>query len=280
MREVNVQEIARAVAELCARANIEADPVALDLIRKGKAKEKSVLARSILDLILKNASIARREMLPLCQDTGMVVVWLDIGQDVHLVGGDLAGAVDEGVRQAWKECYFRHSVVADPFRRKNTGDNTPAVIHTRIVSGERVVVRVGPKGFGGENASGTAMLQPNAGMEGVADYVVERVRLAGVNACPPLVIGVGVGGTLEKAALLAREALLLPLDYRNPDPLLRRLERRILGKVNQLGIGPQGLGGELTALAARVLSYPTHIAGLPVAVNICCHVFRHREKTI
>ncbi len=280
MREVRVERITEAVAELCGRANLEADPRLLELVRKRRREAKDRTARAVLGMILKNAAAAREERLPLCQDTGMVVVWLDLGREVRLTGGELEEAVNEGVRRSWRENYFRPSVVRDPLARGNTGDNTPAVIHTRIVPGSGLRVRVGPKGFGSENAAAAAMLPPGAGASGVAKFVVERVEAVGANACPPLVIGVGVGGTLEKAALLAREALLLPLDYRNPSARLRKLEKNILDRVNRLGIGPQGLGGAPTALAVRALSYPTHIAGLPAAVNLSCHVYRHREKRL
>jgi fumarate hydratase subunit alpha len=229
---------------------------------------------------VENADLAAREGLPICQDTGMVVVFIDWGQEVHLVGGNLQAAVDEGIRQGYRRGCLRASVVRDPLRRKNTGDNTPGILHFNLVPGERVRVVVVPKGFGSENMGRVAMLTPAQGAAGVVEFVVETVRRAGANPCPPVIVGVGLGGTMEKAALLAKEALLRPPGTPNREPHLAALEEEILGRVNDLGIGPQGFGGRYTALAVHVLAYPTHIAGLPVAVNISCHACRHAEEII
>lgn len=230
--------------------------------------------------MLENARIAREDGLPLCQDTGLTVVFLEIGQDAHIAGGDLTRGINEGVRRGYARWSLRKSVVSDPLLRENTGDNTPAVIHTRIVPGRRVRITVAPKGFGSENMSALAMLNPGEGEAGIKKFVVDTVREGGAKACPPLVIGVGIGGTFEKAALLSKEALILPAGSRNKKPHLARLERKLLREINSLGIGPQGLGGDTTALAVHILSFPTHIAGLPVAVNICCHVCRHETAVI
>ncbi len=280
MREVPLERIVRAVAGLCRRANIEADRILQKKFRSVHRRESSPRGREILRSMLENARIARREGLPLCQDTGLAVVFLEIGQDVHITGGDLSRGINEGVRRGYARGHLRKSVVADPILRENTGDNTPAVIHAKIVPGRRIRVTVAPKGFGSENMSALALLNPGDGEAGVRKFVVETVRKGGAKACPPLVIGVGIGGTFEKAALLSKEALNLPAGSRNPKPHLAKLERALLKEINSLGIGPQGLGGETTALAVHILSYPTHIAGLPVAVNICCHVCRHETKIV
>jgi len=279
-REVPLERIIKAVAELCRRGNIEADPGLLKKFRAAARRESSARGREILRSMLANARIARREGIPLCQDTGLAVVFLEIGQDVHVTGGDLYRGVNEGVRRGYSRWHLRKSVVSDPLLRENTGDNTPAVIHVKIVPGRRVRVTVAPKGFGSENMSALALLNPGEGESGVRRFVVETVREKGAKACPPLVIGVGIGGTFEKAALLSKEALNLPAGSKNKKPHLAKLERRLLREINNLGIGPQGLGGDTTALAVHILSYPTHIAGLPVAVNICCHVCRHESKLI
>lgn len=280
VREVPLERIIEVVAELCGRSNIEADPILLKQFRSAERRENSPRAREILRIMLENARIARQEKLPLCQDTGLAVVFLEIGQDVHITGGDLYQGVNEGVRRGYARWSLRKSVVADPILRGNTGDNTPAVIHVKILPGRRVRITVAPKGFGSENAGALTMLDPGEGEAGVKKFVVETVREKGAKACPPLVIGVGLGGTMEKAALLSKEALALPAGVKNKKTHLAKLERDLLKEINSLGIGPQGLGGKTTALAVHILSYPTHIAGLPVAVNICCHVCRHESKII
>lgn len=280
MREVNVSEITKAVKELCIETNIIADEDVLNAIRKGLEQEESSVAREVLKTLLDNAQIAKEERLPICQDTGMAVVFLDIGQDVALVGGDLEEAINEGVRQGYKEGYLRKSVVGHPIKRGNTGDNTPAVIHTRIVPGDRVKVVIAPKGFGSENMSFVGMLKPTQGYEGVREFVVECVKKAGGNPCPPIVVGVGVGGTFEKAALMAKEALTRPLGEKSKKEDFARLEEELLEEINESGIGPQGLGGKTTAIAVHINDFPTHIAGMPVAVNICCHAYRHGVSVI
>ncbi|MDD5557498.1 MAG: fumarate hydratase [bacterium] len=280
MREIDVREIERAVRDLCVETNIVADTDVLDAFRKGMEEEESPVAREVLRTLLENARIAAEERLPICQDTGMAVVFLDIGQDVHLVGGGLEEAVNEGVRKGYREGYLRKSVVKHPVTRGNTGDNTPAVIHTRIVPGDGVKITVAPKGFGSENMSFVKMCTPTAGFDGIRKFVLECVRKAGGNPCPPIVVGVGIGGTFEKAAIMAKEALTRPLGERSGREDLARLEEELLGEINKTGIGPQGLGGKTTALAVHVNAFPTHIAGMPVAVNICCHAYRHAGKTV
>ena len=238
------------------------------------------MARTVLDKIVENYQIAAGEQVPICQDTGMACVFLEIGQDVHFVGGDLRLAVDEGVRRGYDKGYLRKSVVGDPVRRGNTGDNTPAMLYTEIVPGDQVKITVGPKGFGSENMSAIRMFKPSAGLQGIKDFILETVENAGPNPCPPMVIGVGIGGTFDKAALLAKKAIMRPLDTHHPDPFYAELEDEMLEKVNALGIGPQGFGGRTTALAVNIETFPTHIAGLPVAVNINCHVTRHQTEVL
>ncbi|MCX6357881.1 MAG: fumarate hydratase, partial [Candidatus Aureabacteria bacterium] len=240
----------------------------------------SPVAKGILKTLIQNAKIAREEKLPICQDTGMAVVFLEVGQDVHCVGGDLEAAVNEGVRQGYKEGYLRKSVVGHPVKRGNTGDNTPAIIHTRIIPGDKVKITVAPKGFGSENMSFVKMLKPTEGYRGVEDFVIECVKKAGGNPCPPIVVGVGVGGTFEKAAIMAKEALTRTLGQKSPDAGIAKLEGELLEEINKTGIGPQGLGGRTTALAVHVNHFPTHIAGMPVAVNICCHAYRHGTRIL
>ena len=236
-------------------------------------------ARDILDLLVKNEGIARENCMPICQDTGMAVVFADVGQDVHIVG-DFEAAIHEGVKRGYVDGLLRKSVVADPLRRVNTKDNTPAIIHTRLVPGDRVTLTVAPKGFGSENMSRLAMLTPAAGVEGVKDFVLETVRLAGANPCPPMVLGIGIGGDFEQVAELAKRALMIPLDESNADPFYAELEQELLSAVNATGIGPQGFGGKTTCLGLHILQKPTHIAGLPVAVNVSCHVTRHATETL
>ena len=280
MREVDVGRIRDAVKELCIETNIVADPDVIGAMERALEEEESEVAREVLRTLLENARIAKRERLPICQDTGMAVVFLDIGQDVHLVGGDLVEAVNEGVRAGYAEGYLRKSIVGHPIRRGNTKDNTPAVVHTRIVPGDRVTVTVAPKGFGSENMSFVGMLKPTQGYDGVREFVVGCVRKAGGNPCPPIIVGVGVGGTFEKAALMAKRSLTRKLGERNRKDDVAKLEGEILEEVNKTGIGPQGLGGKTTALAVHIEDFPTHIAGMPVAVNICCHAYRHGSREI
>ncbi|WP_130838271.1 fumarate hydratase [Lachnoclostridium sp. Marseille-P6806] len=280
MRELNVAEITASVREMCIEANYSLSPDMKERLTEAAGEERSPLGRQILHKLEDNLEIAAKEQIPICQDTGMAVVFLELGQDVHLVGGDLAEAIDEGVRRGYADGYLRKSVVADPLRRVNTGDNTPAILHISIVPGERVKITVAPKGFGSENKSRIFMLNPADGEEGVKEAVIRAVRDAGPNACPPLVVGVGIGGTFERCAFLAKKALTLPAGHRSELPHIRDMEEELLAKLNQTGIGPAGLGGTVTALAVHILSCPTHIAGLPVAVNICCHVNRHAERSL
>ncbi len=280
IREVSVEEITKNVREMCIEANDTLSPDMEEAIRSASQSETSPLGREILGELTENLEIARSEQIPICQDTGMAVVFLEVGQEVHFVGGDLTEAVNEGVRQGYEDGYLRKSVVGDPLIRENTRDNTPAVLHTEIVPGTQVRITVAPKGFGSENMSRIFMLKPADGAEGVQDAVLSAVREAGPNACPPLVVGVGIGGTFEQCALLAKKALLRGIDEENELPHVRELERDLLTRINALGIGPAGLGGSTTALAVHILTAPTHIAGLPVAVNLCCHVNRHVTREI
>ncbi len=277
MRELHVREITEAVRRMTVEANTELGQDVLDAFGRFGAAEESPTGRDILEQLCENARIAREEKLPLCQDTGFAVVFVELGQDVHLIGGDFGAAVNEGVRLGYQEGYLRKSIVADPLRRKNTGDNTPAVVHLKLVPGEHVKVTFAPKGGGSENMSGIAMLRPADGVEGVKRFVIDRVSQAGPNPCPPTVVGVGVGGTFEVAAYLSKVALLRPLGQRNPDPYYAALEDELLEAVNRLGIGPAGLGGTTTSLDVHVEAHPCHIASLPVAVNIQCHSARHKE---
>ncbi len=280
MREINVSEITDLVADMCVKSNCLLNEDIENAIAKGLETETNSLAADVLGDILKNADIARRDMVPICQDTGMAVFFVKLGQDVHLVGGGLCDAVNEGVRRGYRDGYLRKSVVADPLRRKNTGDNTPAIIHTEIVDGETIEITIAPKGFGSENMSGVKMLKPSDGVDGVVDFVVDTVKKASGNPCPPIVVGVGIGGTMEKAAILSKQALLRDVHISNPDEYYAQLEETLLEKINQLGVGPQGYGGKTTALGVNIETFPTHIAGLPVAVNISCHVTRHMTKVI
>ena len=280
-RRVSVAAIADKVAELLMEANYDIGDELLGALRKARQVEASELGCQVLDELVLNYELARAERVPACQDTGVPVVFLDIGQDVHLVGGDLEAAVQEGIRRGSREGYLRNSIVADPlWERRNTGDNTPGVVHVRIVPGDRVHLTVASKGFGSENKSRLAILLPGEGVEGVKRFVLETVSLAGAQACPPFVVGVGVGGTFELAALLAKRAVVRPLGRQHPDERVRRLEADLLAEINRLGIGPQGFGGVTTALAVHVETYPTHIASLPVAVNVGCHSNRHKEAVI
>ncbi|MBE6951268.1 MAG: fumarate hydratase [Ruminococcaceae bacterium] len=280
MRKLDVSVIRDTVARLCVEANTCLPEDVKAAIRDYQNKEEWAIARDVLDQIVENFQIADRENVPICQDTGMACVFLEVGQEVHFVGGNLYDAVNEGVRRGYTEGYLRKSVVADPIRRGNTGDNTPAMIHTDIVPGDRVKITVGPKGFGSENMSAVKMLKPSDGLEGVKKFILDTVEAAGPNPCPPMVVGVGIGGTFEKAAYLAKKALMRPLDVRNPDPYYADLEAELLERINVLGIGPQGFGGLTTALGLNIEVLPTHIAGLPCAVNIGCHATRHQTEVL
>ncbi len=279
MREMDVKLITEKVRDLCMRANTDLGEDVLQAFDRAIEKEESPVGIDILKELKENARIAREEQVPICQDTGFAVVFVELGQDVHLVGGSLSEAIHEGVRQGYRDGYLRKSI-CHPFTRTNTGDNTPAIIHTEIVPGHKVRVIVAPKGAGSENMSRVVMLTPSEGVEGIKRFVIQRVKESGSNPCPPTVVGVGIGGTMEQAALLAKKSLLRPLGARNPDPDLDRLESEILTGINHLGIGPQGLGGRATSLAVHILMMPCHIASLPLAVNIQCHVQRHKEITI
>ena len=279
MREIKASLITESVKKLCIDANCHLDNDVKNCICKFHSKETWDQAKEILERIIENYEIADDMNQPVCQDTGVACVFLKIGQDVH-IDGDLTEAVNEGVRQGYDEGYLRKSVVRDPLDRVNTGDNTPAMLYTELVPGDKIDITVAPKGFGSENMSKIAMLRPSDGVEGVKEFVVNAVEAAGPNPCPPIVVGVGIGGTFDKAAYLAKKALLRPLDERNDVEFYRKLEEELLEKINALGIGPQGFGGRTTALAVNIEQFPTHIAGLPVAVNINCHVTRHKTEVI
>lgn len=280
MREINVSRITDTLEEMCIEANCVLNSDVENALRSGLECETCDIAKDVLGNILKNSEIAKNEYVPICQDTGMAVVFLKIGQEVHIVGGALSDAVNEGVRRGYENGYLRKSVVADPVRRGNTGDNTPAIIHTEIVEGDCFEITIAPKGFGSENMSAVKMLKPSEGIEGIIDFVVNTVKSAGGNPCPPLVVGVGIGGTFEKVAYLAKSALLRDVDSHNPDPYYAELEDTLLKKINELNIGPQGFGGKTTALGVNVETFPTHIAGMPCAVNINCHVTRHLTRNL
>ena len=280
MREINIDIIKNKVAKMCIEANYNLNDDIHKALLDASNKEASPIGKSILIDIIENAQIAKNKSVPMCQDTGMAVFFISIGQDVHLVGGDISEAINNGVRIGYDKGYLRKSVVKDPLNRINTNDNTPAVIHYDIVPGDKVKIIFASKGFGSENMSKTKMLVPSDGLDGVEDFIIETVSLAGSNPCPPIIVGVGIGGTIEKAALLAKKALTLDINKTNLDEFYSQMEERLLEKINSLGIGPQGLGGKTTALAVKILPYPTHIAGLPVAVNINCHAARHLEIEI
>ncbi|MCQ2529877.1 MAG: fumarate hydratase [Lachnospiraceae bacterium] len=280
MREINVNLITEKVKELCIAANYDLSEDVKAALNKAHESEQNELGKNILSQLQENLQLAKEEMIPICQDTGMAVVFLEIGQEVYFTGGFLEDAIQEGVRQGYQEGYLRKSVVGDPLLRVNTGDNTPAVIHYSIVPGEQVKITVAPKGFGSENMSRIFMLKPADGAQGVKDAVLQAVKDAGPNACPPMMIGVGIGGTFEKCAQLAKEALTLKLDERHPSSHIAQMEEELLEEINRLDIGPAGLGGTTTCLGIRIKTYATHIAGLPVAVNICCHVNRHESVEI
>ena len=280
MREINCCEIIEAIKEMCIEANHFLSPDMKQVMDAAAEREESPLGKQILNQLEENLDIAAKDRIPICQDTGMAVVFLKVGQEVHVTGGSLTDAVNEGVRRGYTEGFLRKSVVKDPILRENTKDNTPAVIHYEIVPGDQVEITVAPKGFGSENMSRIFMLKPADGIEGVKEAVVTAVSDAGPNACPPMVVGVGIGGTFEKCAILAKKALTRNLNQKPDVPYVRELEEELLTRINNLGIGPGGLGGRQTALAVNVETYPTHIAGLPVAVNICCHVNRHVTRVI
>ncbi|MGE5582185.1 MAG: fumarate hydratase [Bacillota bacterium] len=280
MREISAGRIADTIARLCLEANTDLGADIIGALTQALTVEESPVGRECLGYLLENAAIAKSESVPICQDTGMVVVFVEYGQEVTVKDGNFEDAVNEGVRRGYQQWYLRQSVVQDPIERVNTGDNTPAVIHTEIVPGAEIKLTVAPKGFGSENMSRLAMLTPAAGLAGVKQFIIETVSLAGANPCPPVIVGVGLGGTMEKAALLAKKALLREVGALNESPRLAEIERELLEEINNLGIGPQGLGGRCTALAVHINSFPTHIAGLPVAVNISCHVTRHRSAVI
>ena len=280
MKTINVNEIIKTVKELSIEANYYLPNDVKAAIEEAEKNEKWPIANNILNKILENSQIAAAEKMPICQDTGMACVFVDIGQDVHITGGSLEEAINEGVRQGYAEGFLRKSVVKDPIHRVNTNDNTPALIYYNMVPGDKVKITVAPKGLGSENMSSIAMLKPSHGLEGVKNFVLETVRMAGPNPCPPIVIGVGIGGSFDKAAYLAKKALIRPVNENNTDEFYSNLEKELLEEVNKIGIGPQGFGGKTTALALNIETYPTHIAGLPVAVNINCHATRHKERVL
>lgn len=280
MRTLNVSDITDNIKEMCIEANHYLTGDMKNALKTAVETEKAPLGKQVLEQLQENLKIAGEDMIPICQDTGMAVVFLEVGQEVHLTGGSLEEAVNEGVRRGYTEGFLRKSVVGDPIYRENTKDNTPAVIHYEIVSGEQVKITVAPKGFGSENMSRLFMLKPADGLEGVKKAIITAVTEAGPNACPPMVVGVGIGGTFEKCAMMAKKALLRPIDQHSEIPYVKELEEELLEKINHSGIGPGGLGGTTTALAVNINTYPTHIAGLPVAVNICCHVNRHAVRVL
>ena len=280
IRSVNTELLTENIKEMCIQANHYLAPDMEKAMREAYDKESKPLAKQILGQLLENLDIAGEDMIPICQDTGMAVVFLKIGQDVHFEGGSVEEAVNEGVRRGYEEGYLRKSVVGDPLVRVNTKDNTPAVIHYEIVPGDQVEITLAPKGFGSENMSKICMLKPADGAEGVKEAILNTVREAGPNACPPVVVGVGIGGTFEKAAILAKKALTREIGTHSPLPHIKEMEEELLAKINEIGLGPAGLGGDTTALAVNINTYATHIAGLPVAVNMCCHVNRHIVRTI
>jgi len=280
MREVNVSTITEAVKKLCMDANYYLGDDVVARLKTFMEKEESPTGKEVFGKILENAEIARTEQVPLCQDTGFAVFFVELGQEVSLVGGDYIEAIHEGVRQGYEEGYLRKSIVSDPIERKNTGDNTPPIVYTDIVPGDKVKIVIAPKGGGSENMSEVKMLVPAAGVEGVTEFVIDRVRRSGANPCPPVIVGVGIGGTFDKCAQIAKKALLRPIGTKHPDPYYADLEAELLERINKLGIGPQGFGGRITALAVHIEVHPCHIASFPVAVNMQCHVARHKEAIL
>ena len=281
MRELDTALICQTVADMVVQANCCIGADVMESLRQGRDREEKPLARSILDKLIRNDEIAARRAMPLCQDTGMAVFRVRLGQELHIVGQPLEEALQQGMAQGYREGYLRKSVVRDPvFHRENTGDNTPAVIYYEMVPGDRLELFFAPKGFGSENMSAIKMLTPSAGLEGVKRFILDTVDRAGPNPCPPIVVGIGIGGSFEKAAQLAKKAAMLPITEKNPDPRYAALEDELLEKINALGYGPAGLGGASTALGVNILTFPTHIAGMPVAVNICCHAARHKSAVL
>ena len=280
MRTIHVEEITKNVKEMCIEANHFLSKDMEKALIDAKEKEESTIGKQILCQLQENLNIASQDMIPICQDTGMAVIFMEIGQEVHFVGGILEDAINEGVRQGYTEGYLRKSVVKDPLIRENTKDNTPAVVHYEMVEGDKVTITIAPKGFGSENMSRVFMLKPSDGEEGVKEAILTAVKDAGPNACPPMVVGVGIGGTFEKCALMAKKALTRPVNQHSDIPYVKAMEEELLERMNRTGIGPGGLGGSTTVFAVNINTYPTHIAGLPVAVNICCHVNRHSVRTI
>lgn len=280
IRQVTTDKITDTVEKLCIEANCYLTDDIFDCLQTCRSTEKSLLGKDILNTLVENAQIAKNETAPICQDTGMAVVFITIGQDVHITGGSLEDAINEGVRRGYEKGYLRKSVVRDPLDRVNTKDNTPAIIHYEIVPGDKLRIIVAPKGFGSENMSGLKMLKPSQGLQGIKDFVIHTVSEAGANPCPPIIVGIGIGGTMEKSAFLSKKALLRPVGEKNPNPMLADLEEELLQSINNLGIGPAGFGGSTTALSVNILTYATHIAGLPVSVNIGCHATRHAEESI
>jgi fumarate hydratase subunit alpha len=279
VREIRVEDITSTVKRLCIEANTILEDDMIEALNMASEKEESPVGKDIFRQLLENAKIAREQGIPLCQDTGMAVVFVEMGQDIHIVGGDLNESINEGVRQGYREGHLRASSL-DPLIRKNFGDNTPAIIHLEVVPGNSLKVIVVPKGFGGENMSRIALLTPASGIEGIKKFVARIVEEAGANSCPPGIVGVGIGGTLEKAAIIAKKSLLRPIGQRHPEPDIAKLEEELLEEINALGVGPQGLGGIITALDVHIETYPTHIAGLPVAVNLQCNCHRHKEAVL
>lgn len=280
MKSINVSEITKNIKEMCIEANHFLTKDMDEALKNAVCTEKSQLGQKVLNQLQENLSIAGEDMIPICQDTGMAVIFMEIGQEVHFEGGSLEDAINEGVRQGYVEGFLRKSVVKDPLIRENTKDNTPAIIHYELVPGDKVKITVAPKGFGSENMSRVFMLKPADGIEGVKNAILTAVKDAGPNACPPMVVGVGIGGTFEKCALMAKKALTRPVDQHSDIPYVKEMEEELLNKINSTGIGPGGLGGTTTALAVNINTYPTHIAGLPVAINICCHVNRHAVREL
>jgi hydro-lyases, Fe-S type, tartrate/fumarate subfamily, alpha region len=280
MRTIKTDEIIKHIKEMCIEANYYLSADMEEAVKNAPLKEKSPLGKQVLGQLKDNINIAKEDMIPICQDTGMAIVFMKIGQDVHISGMNLEDAINEGIRQGYQEGYLRKSVVGDPLIRENTKDNTPGIIHYEIIPGENIEITVAPKGFGSENMSRVYMLKPSDGIEGVKNAVIETVKLAGPNACPPIVVGVGIGGSFEKCTYLAKKALTRNLNHHSDIEYIKELEVELLETINKLGIGPGGLGGSTTALGVNIETYPTHIAGLPVAINICCHVNRHVNRTI
>lgn len=280
MREVSYEEIVNSVKELCVEANYNLGKDVLDAFKSAYKNEESDVGKEVLNQLVLNAEIAGQERVPMCQDTGMAIFFVALGQDCHIVGGSLYDAINEGVRQGYREGYLRASIVEDPLQRKNTGDNTPAIIHLELVKGDRCTIHMTAKGFGSENMSRLKMLKPSDGVKGVTEFILETVKLAGPNACPPIVVGVGLGGNFEKAGILAKKSLLRPIGERHPRKEIADLEQELMEKINHLGIGPQGMGGRTTALDVHIEVFATHIAALPVAVNINCHASRHKTANL